>query len=317
ATVEEAETFPSRGEVNAVRQENVEMRATVSALREEISALRQEHKATTEGAGATVSREEYEQVVVERESLKETQLRQEEEINRFKTDLAILKRDRLNLQLAYDGAQRELEHLRRKLSGADEEPALPPVEAAAVVAAQADEVRIELPKAPTLVTPALVPPAAPPAPAESADVAKPETSEAPVPLAPAASMPFKPLSKPFAPLSKTPSAPGVPGQPPKPSAPAGLPQKPAVLPSREAALAAAAVTKRSGALNSNGVRPLPPPTGVPRHADAKPGVPAPAVTPGAGQRPLPVARPLPQPAGKLPTVPAPKIGPKGTQKITE
>ena len=38
----------------------VEMRATVSALREEITALRQEHKASAEGGGATVSREEYE-----------------------------------------------------------------------------------------------------------------------------------------------------------------------------------------------------------------------------------------------------------------
>src|ERR1700761_4919491 len=119
---EEAETFPSRGEVNAVRQENAEMRATVAALREEIDALR---KARAAASG-------------EREALKEGQLRHEEEIGRLKTDLAILKRDRLNLQLAYDGAQRELEQFQRKVSGADEEPALRPLEAAAVVAAQAD-----------------------------------------------------------------------------------------------------------------------------------------------------------------------------------
>src|ERR1700759_3612764 len=36
---EEAESFPSRGEVNAVRQENAEMKATVAALRAEIDAL--------------------------------------------------------------------------------------------------------------------------------------------------------------------------------------------------------------------------------------------------------------------------------------
>src|SRR5258708_11423006 len=52
AAAEEAETFPSRGEVNAVRQENVEMRATVSALREEIAALRQDYKSSGEGGGA-------------------------------------------------------------------------------------------------------------------------------------------------------------------------------------------------------------------------------------------------------------------------
>lgn len=79
AAAEEAETFPSRGEVNAVRQENVEMRATVSALREEIGALRQEHQASGDPAAATVGREEYERVVVEREALKEAQVRVEEE----------------------------------------------------------------------------------------------------------------------------------------------------------------------------------------------------------------------------------------------
>ncbi|MDR3404055.1 MAG: FHA domain-containing protein [Chthoniobacter sp.] len=321
APVEEAETFPSRGEVNAVRQENVEMRATVSALREEIAALRQEHKASAEAGGAAVSRDEFEKVVVEREALKEAQLRQEEEINRFKTDLAILKRDRLNLQLAYDGAQREMEQLRRKLSGEDEAPALAPIEAAAVVAAQADEVRIELPKVVAPVAPVAVPVAPPAGPAtsvEAVEVAEPEVSavpEAPAPLAPAASLPFKPLSKPMVPLSKapaTPSAPAVPGQPPKPSAPAGLPQKPAPLPAREAALPPGAVIKppaarTSGAINSNGVRPLPPPTGVP----AAPGAPR------TGPRPLPAARPLPQAAGKMPPAPVPKIGPKGTQKIAE
>src|ERR1700744_2624546 len=49
---EEAETFPSRGEVNAVRQENAEMRATVAALREEIEALRKAHASST-GTGET------------------------------------------------------------------------------------------------------------------------------------------------------------------------------------------------------------------------------------------------------------------------
>jgi len=321
ATVEEAETFPSRGEVNAVRQENAEMRATVSALREEIAALRLEHKASTEGSGATVSREEYEQLVVEREALKEAQLRSEEELNRFKTDLAILKRDRLNLQLAYDGAQREMEQLRRKLNGEEDEPALPPVEAAAVVAAQADEVRIHVPKPAAPVAPVPVAkdlpvakevPMAPPAPIEAEEIANPEepsVAEAPEPLAPAAHLPFKPLSKPMVPLAKAPAAPSAPAvsaPEAKPSAPTGLPQKPATLPPRSAALPPGAVIKPPkppGAVNSNGIRPLPPPA---------------AVTPlPPGQRPLPAARPLPQPTVKVPPVPAPKVGPKGTQKIAE
>ena len=237
AAVEEAETFPSRGEVNAVRQENAEMRATVSALREEIAALRKEHTGSTEGGAAGVSREEFDQVAAEREALKEAQLRHEEEINRLKTDLAILKRDRLNLQLAYDGAQRELEQLRRKVNGADEAPALAPVEAAAVVAAQADEVRIEVPKRPVPMTPPSVPEteaAAPMMPlsvpeSSPAEEATPAAPDSPEPLAPAASLPFKPMPKPLVPLSKAPSAvpaPAVSGQPAKPPASVTLPHKP-------------------------------------------------------------------------------------------
>lgn len=325
ATVEEAETFPSRGEVNAVRQENAEMRATVSALREEIAALSAEHKASAEGGAATVSREEYDKLVVEREALKETQLKQEEELNRFKTDIAILKRDRLNLQLAYDSAQREIEQLKRKVEGAAEEPALPPVQAAAVVAAQADEVRIEVPKSPVPVVvpvpaePVAVEAPAAPEPTEVAPSVPDEgTAETPEPLAPAAHAPFKPVAKPYAPLPKAPSAPSVPGIPgagatlPKPAAPVGLPQKPAGLP-KAPGLPPGALTKPPATFAS-GVRPLPRPAAPASGGDGQPS--APAVTPRPGQRPLPAARPLPPGAAKPNFTPAPKVGPKGTEKLT-
>jgi len=306
AAVEEAETFPSRGEVNAVRQENVEMRATVSALREEIAALRKEHKVSAEDGAATVSREEFDQVVVERETLKEAQLRHEEEINRLKTDLAILKRDRLNLQFAYDGAQRELEELRRKMNGAEEEPALAPVEAAAVVAAQADEVRIEVPKPAAPVTLPSVPEAAPASPVEEAEPAAPASPE---PLAPAASLAFKPMPKPLLPLSKAPSSspvPAVAGQSAKPPVSVTLPHK--TTPPSHPAAAATVIAKTPGAPGS-GVRPLARPPVTP----AKPGTSAPTT----GQRPLPAVKPLPQSTAKLNPAQLPKVGPKGTQKIGE
>jgi len=306
AGVEEAETFPSRGEVEAVRQENVEMRATVSALREEIAALRKEH-AGSEGAGAAVvSREEFDELVVEREALKEAQLRREEEINRLKTDLAIVKRDRLNLQLAYDGAQRELEQLRRKEEDGGDERALAPVEAAAVVAAQADEVRIEVPE-PAPMEPPSIPEAEP---APLAEEVQPVEPASPEPLAPAASLAFKPLPKPLLPLSKAPSTPpplGVPPKPVKPPAPLNLPRKPTMPPGRPAD--AATVIARAPGVPSSGVRPLPRPLFSP----AKPGAPAPAM----GQRPLPAAQPTPQPTVKMNPTQLPKVGPKGTQKIGE
>ena len=321
AAVEEAETFPSRGEVNAVRQENAEMRATVSALREEIAALRQEHKASAEANGPTVSREEFEQVVVEREALKEAQLRNDEEIGRLKTDLAILKRDRVNLQFAYDGAQRELEQVRRKLNGEEDKPALPPVEAAAVVAAQADEVRIEVPKPPAATPSPSVPNAAPPPPAET----KPVIEEPQEPLAPAASLPFKPIAKPPVPLSKAPGTPlpvAAAGQPAKPLAPSNLPHKPAAPPAANPAAVTTVIAKVPG-VSGAGVRPLPRPPGNPPAPTAAPGAglkpaaPNQAPTLRAGQRPLPAARPVPPPAAKVNAVPAPKVGPQGTQKLSE
>jgi hypothetical protein len=242
-------------------------------------------------------------VVVEREELKEAQLRHEEEINRLKTDLAILKRDRLNLQFAYDGAQREMGQLRRKVNGEEEEPALPPVEAAAVVAAQAGEVRIEVPKAAApYFTRVPAPAPVTPAPDEVAvPVAEPEVPE---PLAPAASLPFKPVAKPFVPLAKAPAAPlapTTPSQSTKPPAPFGLPQKPAAVP--------------SGAANA--VRPLPRPAGAPVNAESKPAASAPTVISRGGHRPLPAVKPLPTVKMNPVPVPAPKIGPKGTQKISE
>ena len=298
ATNEEAETFPSRGEVNAVRQENVEMRATVAALREEIDALRQPSKTSPDDAAAAGHREEFERVVVEREALKEAQMRQEEEINRLKTDLAVLKRDRVNLQLAYDGAQREIEKLRLRLSGGEEATALAPVDAAAVVAAQMDTVRIELPHL------AASSAAKAPAAAESAETAPTETPES---LAPAAALPSA-LPKP----PKPPSAPGIPGQPAKPAAPVNMPFKP----KQPSAVPAPTLSKAPAGLGS-GARPVARPPATPAGGqEAASDAPANAPTTRLPQRPLPGKLPT-QPTVKLTAMPLPKAGPKGTQKLSE
>src|SRR5687768_6460434 len=65
-TVEtEAETFPTRTEINAVRQENADLKATVAALREEISGLRLARPLANGDAALVVSKEEFDNVVVE------------------------------------------------------------------------------------------------------------------------------------------------------------------------------------------------------------------------------------------------------------
>jgi len=329
AANEEAETFPSRGEVNAVRQENAEMRATVAALREEIEELRRAHAPSGAGGGETVAREDYEKLVVEREALKEAQLRNGEEIGRLKTDLAILKRDRLNLQLAYDGSQREADQLRRKLNGGDDEPALAPVEAAAVLAAEADEVRIEVPK-PAAATAVPHVEAAPveaaPAPAEAgvspgksetpapnetlaSEEAEPETIEAP-----AASLEQKPAAA--APLPK---APPTFGKFSKPVIPGDLPRKTMPLPAMPS-VPETVVSRSPNGLDS-GVRavarpPMPAAGAAGNGPAAKPNPPG-VPTTRLAHRPLPPPRQINMPTKKLVPVPLPKAGPKGTQKLTE
>jgi len=99
---EEAESFPTRNEINAVRKENAELKATVEALREETHALRLARPVENGDVALAVPKEEFDKVVVERESLKEERLKQDQEISRLKADLAVLKRDRINLQLGYD-----------------------------------------------------------------------------------------------------------------------------------------------------------------------------------------------------------------------
>ena len=281
ASSEEAETFPSRGEVNAVRQENAEMRATVAVLREEIEALRKTH-ASAGGPGETVQREDYDKVVVEREALKEARLRNEEENNRLKTDLAILKRDRLNLQLAYDGSQREVEQLRRKMNGGEEETALRPVEAATVVASLADEVRIEVPKPLANVTPEVVPfepvaPSAPSAPLVPPEEPAPMKTEIPAPqrtpapeeaepetiIAPAASLPKPaepPAPAPVAPAPMTPPAFQKPSRPSVPAIPADLPRKTVPLPSKSAGIPDMIFTRAPKNGGDSGVQPAPRPS---------------------------------------------------------
>jgi pSer/pThr/pTyr-binding forkhead associated (FHA) protein len=309
---EEAESFPTRSEINAVRKENVELKSTVEALREEANALRLARPLENGDVALAVTKEEYDKVVVEREGLKEERLKQDEEITRLKTDLAVLKRDRVNLQLAYDGLQREITDLRAKAGGV-EEIALPPKAAAAALAAQApqpgEEVRVEVP----------VPAASPIAKAEPA----------PTPEPPAAVEPPE-VAKPFTPPA-APALPKAPGSAPVPlRAPSG-PIKPFAPLPKAPALAATATAKPVGAPPpapagpvkappglGSGIRPLvPKPTAVTAApADNIAAGLSDAPTTRIAPRPLPTVKLPAQPTVKMAAVPLPKVGPKGTQKLS-
>ena len=350
---EEAESFPTRNEINAVRKENAELKATVEALREETHALRLARPVENGDVALAVPKEEFDKVVVEREALKEERLKQEEELARLKGDLAVLKRDRVNLQLAYDGLQREITDLRAKAGGV-EEIALPPKAATAALAAQApaagEEIRVEVPvrsvPATAKLTPIAPPTAAPapagPKPAESQPATSPESAdEKPVPKQPAAPVQpvapvrhMPPTSIPDKPIfTRIPTAtPAKASSPIKPFAP--LPKAPAV--------AAAVVTKPVAGTPAQ----VPTATATPKPAGGAQSVPVAFPKPGAGgmgsgirplgkppgalphaakspdagdgpQDPKNPLGPRPAPTIKLPAQPAaPPVGPKGTQKLS-
>ncbi len=338
---EEAETFPTRSEVNAVRQENADLKSTIAALREEAEALRSVRPIEGGDAALAVSKEEFNKVVAERETLKEARLKQEEELARIKADLSVLKRDRVNLQLAYDGVQRELSELRAK-AGVVEELTLAPKAAAVALAAQApkaeQEIRVEVPA--PVPPPAAEAPAAPVAPApapEPTPVAKEAPAEPTIPVAPQPPLaPFAPKTPPPAPTS-LPKAPSLPGAAPKPptlpsaaprvpSAPAmpAVPAKPfAPLPRNPAApgVAATSPTKPAGSPPApakappglgGGMRPLAPKPLSPVEGLKTQTMPAAIPAPRVVPRPVPSS--VDQPTVKI-TLPPPGAGPKGTQKL--
>jgi predicted component of type VI protein secretion system len=101
---EKMEALPTRTEVNDVRQENSQMKSLVSALREQIEAMTQARKATESGASAVVM-EEFDKLAAERAAVQQTCRDRQEEINRLRESLAVVRRDRENLQRAYDDAR--------------------------------------------------------------------------------------------------------------------------------------------------------------------------------------------------------------------
>ena len=313
AANEEAENFPTRSEITAVRKENAELKATVEVLREEANALRMARPMEAGDASLGVPKEEFDKVVVERETLKEARLKQDEEIERLKTDLAVLKRDRVNLQLAYDGLQREITDLRAKAGGV-EEIAVPPKAAAAALAAQVpspgEEVRVEVPvpmeRSKTTRIDAPTPPAPEPAP-----VAPPTAAPAAPPAAaPAAPAPAVPPTEQRQPQRKAVTPGMLPDMPiftriptAKPAAPKTGQIKPfAPVPKVVPAAAPTATAKPFAA-------PVPPPVAAAAPAPAAPEAPAPPAFPKPAQPKAPIGlggsglRPLAKPA--MPIGPAP------------
>jgi pSer/pThr/pTyr-binding forkhead associated (FHA) protein len=278
AAGKDVEALPTRSEMNALRQENTELKNRIEALGEELEGLRKV-RATDSGEGTvSVSKEEFEKVTGEHEALKQEQFQQQQEIARLKTDFALLQRDRENLQRAADAAEEELDKLRGRPGFGAGAPAAEP---------------------------------APPAPIK----AKEETaSEAAAPaFAPAAPVPTPPepsaASAPQAPTA-APGAPAAPAAPslPKPTVPLATPKPPGFLPVKPVGIPAAGA--RPGPAAAPG-QPLPKPGAV---LPISPGVKLmPAARPAVGGPPAPGGAPKAVP-GATPSVPG-AVGKSGTAKI--
>lgn len=104
-TAEGAELLPTRAELTALKGENEDLKTQVSALRGELDAFRQVHPAAGDDPAAAVPKTDYEKVVVDREALEEAQQRFQQEIAKLKEKVAVLQRDRDNLQRALNATQ--------------------------------------------------------------------------------------------------------------------------------------------------------------------------------------------------------------------
>jgi len=221
---DENETLPTRTEVETLQKLNRELNGNIDVMRQEIEAL----KRTTAANGdelVEAFKTELQRVILECGGLRETEHRLMDQITRLKVELALVRRDRENLQGALKASAAEVDRLKgaqtkaapAASSGAPApSPSLAPVANANAPAAEAAAAPAPAPvpapalsKPPQTISPVKPLPLAskPAIPAPSAPSLAPANS-VPKPSAPSApSAPGGPALKPFAP--RQPSA-GVP-----------------------------------------------------------------------------------------------------------
>jgi len=182
------EALPTRSEINAVRQENAELKNRIEALRAEIETLKK--AAAPEPAPGTiaVAKDEYDQVIAERDSLKEAQRSAQQETERLKADLEQLQRNRESLQKVAADAKAEIASLNPPPPTTPMAP--PPIPAPAATA----------PMQPTVVPPPASKPSELPKPSFPLPTARPASK-------PPTSLPGVPAKLPIAASAPTPPPP--------------------------------------------------------------------------------------------------------------
>jgi pSer/pThr/pTyr-binding forkhead associated (FHA) protein len=269
--------LPSRGEINEVRSENVELRNQVELLREEVETLSKIQPAEAGSAAEVVFKEEFIRIVGEMEKVKESLFHSGAEVKRLKGDLSILQRDRSNLQRGLDDVKAEL---LKKLFP----PRVAPGASTAILNGSESH----------------------PIPEESKGEEEVVESR-PLPEPEPATPPFKALPKPFVPPGMSP----VPVRAQEPSAPPPTVAKPQVF----APAASAKAQPGSGSGIRPFAKGNPPaPQSKPGLSSDRPMTSGaqPTLKP---LHPL-TTKPFPKSIGKVPVATPAGGGPKGTQKIS-
>lgn len=334
AAVDAAHALMSRAEGDALVAKNAELEQTIVRLREQLKNVQELHAAK---GGATVPQADFDRALAEAAALKEIIAARVREVDGLKADLAVMRRDRDNLQRVLEGKReaapqtepapdgRAAAHATPPAAEIAPKPAAPspagpvaaPVTAPAAAPrapiAAAAAVPAQLPKPPA-ATPATAPsplpkppvpvPAATPSAQPKPSIAVPTATPSPLPKPPVPAPSAAPtqLPKPAiaAPLAKPP----IPLKPAAqgPAAPSAATPATPTAPSAAPASPAALGTATPATPATPGVRAVP---------AAKPPIPlgAKPAAPGTPMKPLPIAKPpiaKPAPGG---------MGPKGTQKI--
>jgi predicted component of type VI protein secretion system len=269
------EGLPTHAELASLLKNNEELKAQLDTVRTELAALRTESPLSEAGTNS-VPREEFEKVVLDRASLSERLHRSEAELLKLREEIAILRRDRENLERAAESARQEVARVRSGTGGA--------MSAVAAATVKHDPERsagpsvVGMPKSVGIPSSSAAPKATP--------------AQAPAPTA-APAMPSPAVkSTPAAPTS----APGFPS-------PAVLP-RPAPAPS---AATSNPIPRTMPVAASAPTNPATPGVGVTPTPTVRQAPPA-GILPGATPRAVPAATPA---AAR----PAPN-GPAGTQKIS-
>jgi predicted component of type VI protein secretion system len=215
---DEINPLPSRSEMLTLQQDNADLRAQITTLRDQVASMT---KARENATDATQGLEEHDKLVAEVASLRTALHERQTQIERLTSLLAIASRERDTIQRGYDDARASLE---RSRNGSQEEALPPPV------ARLAKPAGAPVPNAPSVPSaggaPAVPKPAA--VPATTNGIKPPSAPGLPTPGAagPSPSLPKPPMSLPGSgttpvrrPASAVPTAGKIPTAPAK--APAG------------------------------------------------------------------------------------------------